>query len=165
MPEERWLPIPGFDGYEISSLGRVLSHKRGAPRVLKAQPDPAGYPTVQLHRDGRAQRVRVHRLVAEAFCEGQAPGTEVRHLNGIKSDVRAENLTWGTHSENALDMVRHGMHPWARRTECPKGHPYNSDNTYRRPNRPNHRDCRTCYRERKQSRALAAANVPTERAA
>jgi hypothetical protein len=33
---------------------------------------------------------------------------ECRHLNGDSRDNRSENLTWGTHSENAKDGVRHG---------------------------------------------------------
>lgn len=36
---ESWRPIPGHDGYEISSRGRVRSWKQwvGGPRVLKIQ--------------------------------------------------------------------------------------------------------------------------------
>jgi len=50
----------------------------------------------------------VHRLVAEAFLPEPLAGEQVRHLNGDKSDARAENLAWGSAAENAADRNRHG---------------------------------------------------------
>ena len=42
----------------------------------------------------------VHRLVALAFVPGWREGLEVNHKNGDKTDNRADNLEWVTHSEN-----------------------------------------------------------------
>jgi hypothetical protein len=52
----------------------------------------------------------------------------------------------------------------ARKTHCPKNHPYDADNTYVTPS-SGKRVCRTCKRAHNINRALRAANVPTERAA
>jgi hypothetical protein len=54
------------------------------------------------------KRFAVHRLVATAF-HGEPNGSEqVRHLDGDKLNNLAENLTWGSQSENQKDRVLHG---------------------------------------------------------
>jgi len=120
MSEERWLPVVGFEGvYEVSDLGRVRSLERFIDHkirgrvirwgtMLKLHFNPSGYWRVTLHR-GRSQFYRlVHRMVLEAFV-GQCPeGWECRHLNGVRTDARLENLCWGTKVENAADRDRHG---------------------------------------------------------
>lgn len=70
--------------------GRVL-----CPRLRKE-----GYPVVTISGAGPKD---VHRLVALAFHGQGKPGEQVRHLNGDRTDPRAENLAWGTQSENERD--------------------------------------------------------------
>lgn len=145
MSAEEWRSIPGFPRYEVSSLGRVLSHHRATPLVRSQQLSPIGYFTVRLS-DGERKRTRpVHVLVAEAFHGPRPAGQLVRHLNGDPQDNRAENLCWGTASENQLDSVAHGTHPHAKKTHCSQGHAYDEANTriYR-----GMRYCRACHRVR-----------------
>ena len=72
----------------------------------------------------------VHILVCEAFHGPRpSPKHEVRHKNGISSDNRAENLEWGTRSDQRNDDVRNGKHFWAKRDSCSKGHEYTPENT------------------------------------
>lgn len=99
----RWRYIKGFEGrYEVSEAGRVRNSVTG--RVLKPVPSTNGYLRVAL---GRAHINRlVHRLVAQAFCEGYAEHLDVNHRNGIRSDNRAENLEWVTRSENIAHSHR-----------------------------------------------------------
>lgn len=143
-PEE-WRPIPGHDGYEVSNLGRVLSRRRPVSAIKAQHVRKDGYAGLALHC-GPAHRTRlVHHLVAEAFLGARPEGMVVRHLNGDRLDNRAENMSWGTYSENNLDAVAHGTHHWAAQTHCPQGHPYSEDNT-RITQRGRH--CRTCERAR-----------------
>lgn len=68
-----------------------------------------GYPCVRPRVNGSAVNRYVHRLVAQAFCV-KNDGTEVNHKNGIKTDNRAENLEWVTHSANiqhSYDVLNH----------------------------------------------------------
>lgn len=96
---EEWKPIPGFTNYFVSNLGRVLSFAQSKPKYLK-QLESKGYRHVVVCNHGATHRVQVHRLVANAFCP-KVPGKEyVNHINGIKSDNRAENLEWVTAKEN-----------------------------------------------------------------
>lgn len=67
---------------------------------------------VRLYRDGGEwKQLRVCRLICEAFHGSPPVGYEVRHLNGHRSDDRADNLAWGTSAENSADMFRHGTAP------------------------------------------------------
>ena len=120
---EVWMDIPGYEGgYQASSLGRVRSlprqvpvysktgriHLRSCPGVVlrPAVCDRAGHVSVHLGKYTRG--IPVHQLVMLAFQGAPPPGTEAMHLNGIPTDNRPENLRYGTHSENMIDMYRSG---------------------------------------------------------
>ena len=104
---ERWLPINGFDKYEVSTFGRVRSRRKvGPPHVLK--PYPASkknpYPMVHLGQDGHHKRQTVHRLLMEAFCGPS--DLQVNHINAVKTDCRLENLEYVTAKENTTFGLR-----------------------------------------------------------
>lgn len=114
--EEQWKPVVGFEGYEVSDLGRVRCWRPingqakppTEPRVLKPGLDTDGYLGVTLRKDCRSHTRKIHRLVLEAFVGIKPAGMETRHLNGVRSDNQLVNLTWGTSQENADDRFRHG---------------------------------------------------------
>lgn len=127
IASERWLPIEGWDGYEVSDMGRVRSWKqritgrgRGAgwevdatrpPNVLSTGMDD-GYPAVGLvEKPHRIKRAKVHRLVIRAF-RGEAPaGMQCAHGDGNRANARLSNLRWATHVDNLSDRHKHGTHP------------------------------------------------------
>lgn len=162
MTDERWLPIPGFEGhYEVSDYGRVRSvdrHIAGPAgwrrsyegRVLRDRAINQPEHRLTEHRIvtlsvGRVRRhVQVHALVMLAFVGPRPDGMQVCHWNGDGTDNRLSNLRYGSASDNSLDMVRHGSHNNARKTHCPKGHIYDEANTI--VNSKGFRECRTCKR-------------------
>ena len=167
--EETWRPVTGFPGYKVSDLGRVSSSRRGGWRVLRPRGDTAGsYASVSLYSPDRTVSAPIHRLVAETFL-GPPPFAKahVRHLDGNKSNNRLANLAWGTQGQNEADKIRHGTHPYANRTHCGKGHPYDDQNTsIVRPHRPNrNRRCLTCHREQEKRRRARKAAEPVTRPA
>ena len=108
-PAEEWRSLPGFAGYEVSNLGRVLSRKGKAPRILVQIRMPIGYLYVNMRDgDGYAAPRYVHRLVLLAFCGRPQPEQQCRHLDGSRTNNRLSNLRWGTSLENADDRRRHG---------------------------------------------------------
>ena len=160
MPDtsERWLPVPGYEGaYEVSDFGRVrgvdrevrcrggkLRRHRG--RVLAATPDWYGYPRVMLKVGGQRKDKKVHQLVLEAFVGPCPEGMECCHDNGDPSDPRLINLRWGSHSDNMLDMARHGTDPHRNRAACPRGHRLVEPNLVPQRAAKGYRVCLACHR-------------------
>ena len=112
--------IPEFVGYKVDHKGNIWSfwipkHRKltsGYPRILKPLFNKKGYASVCLMKNGKRHTRRVNRLVCEAF-HGLPPSTkhEAAHINGIRSDNRAINLTWKTKIDNMKDMNIHGTKP------------------------------------------------------
>lgn len=152
MSDEEWRPVPDWPGYQVSSVGRVLSLKRGEP-LLMTMYLVRGYRRVSLSKPGGRRLAGVHSLVAAAFIGPRPDGLEIRHLNGDPLDNVVTNLTYGTRSENMQDRLRHGRHPMANRTHCKRGHEFTPENThvYR-----GSRFCRACRRSRRLEAARAA---------
>jgi hypothetical protein len=148
-----WRPVPGFPAYEVSALGEV---RRGG-RQLSLFQDGSGYLAVTLCEGGVRKRFRVHSVVLLAFAGPRPRGAVSRHLDGDPHNNAAENLTYGTQSENMRDRIAHGTDPNASRSECHRGHPYTEANTYvgMNPGGRPCRVCRACTRERHRARREA----------
>jgi hypothetical protein len=97
-------------------VGEITNSRTG--RKLSQIRHNKGYRSVALCRDGKVTKLLVHRIVAYAF-HGPPPSErhEVCHFDGDRTNNRADNLRWGTSSENHYDAVRHGtnrIHEQAR---------------------------------------------------
>ena len=108
--KEQWKPIEGTGGvYEVSNTGKIRSidfRMTGKPNVLRQQLDHKGYARVRVKKKGFPYTTfKIHRIVAEAFVPNPDNKPQVNHINGDKTDNRAENLEWVTNQEN----VDHAM--------------------------------------------------------
>lgn len=115
---EEWRPIEGFEGYEVSNLGRVRSwrkssrwgvFKRDTPFLLKAHKDGSGYYRIKIYRNKAPKSFSVHRLVAQAFCEKATSATEVNHIDCNKTNNNASNLEWLTREENIKHCIENNL--------------------------------------------------------
>ena len=81
------MPVLNGRDYEVSNDGQVRVKGKKAKRNWL---NTNGYETTQLSHKGYKRAFYIHRLVAQAFCEGC--DESVNHLNGDRRDNRAENL-------------------------------------------------------------------------
>lgn len=120
---EKWRDILKWEGlYQASNLGRVRSLPRvvirsnGRPctvkgRILKSNPNSNGYPSVTMQESSQGRKVTlpVYQLVMRAF-KGLAPtGLEILHGPKGKANSCLTNLSFGTHQQNGLNMLRDGL--------------------------------------------------------
>lgn len=116
--EHKILPIPGFDGYSVSSAGEVFSswitgtNPHIDPKKLKKlslTKWPNGYVRVNLRvKRNTYYQAGVHRLICITFHGLPKKGYTASHLNGIRDDNRVENLVWESLSDNHKRKVAHG---------------------------------------------------------
>lgn len=67
--------------------------------------DRSGY----LHGLINGRNRSYHRIIAECFVPNPYNKHDVNHINGIKTDNRAENLEWSTRSENVIHAYKTGL--------------------------------------------------------
>ena len=104
-PDEKWHPVPGYEGYySISNCGQVWSHYND--RLLKQVVSKQGYARVHLSVHGKVKIIAVHRLVAMAFIPNPENKPTVNHINEIKLDNRVKNLEWATNREQNVHGTR-----------------------------------------------------------
>lgn len=94
----------------MASCRRVKTRwQEFSQQELKARSIGAGYLAITRKKQGKSQTLYVHRLVAEAFHGPPWNGAEVNHIDGVKTNNRASNLEWVTHSENHIHAVHLGL--------------------------------------------------------
>ena len=126
-PCRLWTGRRSRDGYAL------LGNGEGAYRAAFVEAGgsiPDGYTIDHLCHDPES-------------CEG-GPGCIHRRC------VNPRHLTATARGENA----RRAVSANARKTHCPKGHPYSPDNTFHRSGKPG-RECRACRREDSRARRRA----------
>lgn len=120
---ETWRPLNEEGLYLVSSMGRIWlrSHPTADGRTMRARlvkcttSKRDGYVRFNFRYNGAKCCKTLHRAVAEAFVPNPENKPEINHINGIKTDNRAENLEWCTASENQKHSLAHGL----RTLNCP----------------------------------------------
>lgn len=89
--KEMWADIYGYDGrYQVSTWGRV----RSVNGIMTPYQNEKGYFKIGLTKNGKANKHRVNRLVAETFIPNYAGYPEVNHIDGNKQNNSVTNLEW-----------------------------------------------------------------------
>lgn len=105
---EQWTIVKNCSKYSVSNYGQVKNNRNDF--ILKPRPDRKGYLRVSIpNNDGIIKDQLIHRLVAKAFCSGEKDGFDVNHIDGNKSNNRADNLEWCTRSHNLKHGYRIGL--------------------------------------------------------
>jgi hypothetical protein len=115
---EIWKDVVGYEGYQVSNLGRIKSldkrvnisgflkyptTKIRKGKILRQSKDKDGYLKVALFKDREKKYLRVHRIVAMTFIPNPENKKTVDHKNTIVDDNRVENLQWFTHRQQLFD--------------------------------------------------------------
>lgn len=116
---EEWRDVPNFEGYQVSSLGKVRSvdrfcgDRRGVihGKLLKPFINRRGYLEVNLYKNSKSTTKIIHRLVAKAFISNDFNKPQVNHIDGNKLNNKVINLEWMSNSENQLHAYKLGLQP------------------------------------------------------
>ena len=123
MNNEIWKNIPGFDGYQVSNIGRVRTYnkktytkkhgiRKWKDRILhfKGETYKTGY-RVDLWKDGKPYTLLVARLVAFTFYNENLfnHNLTVDHLDGNRLNNNLGNLELVSLSENIKRAFKNGL--------------------------------------------------------
>lgn len=121
---ETWKPVLGWESYlEVSEDGRVrylarnrVCRRNGSKFLMPLAAKEAsqyvgknGYAQIAIMVESKRTKLFVHRLVAAAFVPGYSEELCVNHINGVKTDNRAENLEWIPKSVNTQHQWANGL--------------------------------------------------------
>jgi hypothetical protein len=109
----------------------------------------AGYGHFRYDGECRAHRWLLGRLRGSPLVRGE----NALHKCDNPPCCNPAHLYVGSQSANILEAVAHRRHPMTRKTHCPQGHAYSTENTYVHRNK---RYCRACIRARKAAARRAA---------
>lgn len=93
LPGEEWRLVNGTEDYYISNKGRF----RRGDKLYSINIDDSGYARCNIGH----KKLRVHRLVAEAFIPNPDNLPVVDHIDNNKANNVVENLRWCTQQQNS----------------------------------------------------------------
>lgn len=101
---EKWLPIKDHPNYEVNNHGQVRNKR--TDKILKPQLNrEGGYLRVSIE----GTRYYVHRLVADAFFDGEHSKIDVNHIDGNHQNNDLTNLEWCSRKENLQHAYINGL--------------------------------------------------------
>lgn len=92
--------------YSVSDDGII---RKDTTNYILKQSIQQGYKFVTLLIKGKQKRMRVHRMVAEAYIDNPANKPYVNHKDGKRDNNVVSNLEWVTPSENTIHAVQTGL--------------------------------------------------------
>ena len=89
---EIWMEVENFCNYKISNLGRLKNIKTN--KICKLQKTDKDYLFYKLEGACKKVKIRIHKLVANAFLNNPNNYEIINHKNGDKLDNSVDNLEW-----------------------------------------------------------------------
>ncbi len=105
---EEWRDVVGWEGiYSVSNYGKVMNNKTA--KLRKFRKEKLGYLSVDLWNNGYMKRLKIHRMVAQAFLPNTFDKPQVNHIDGNKENNVCYNLEWTTAKENSIHAYKTGL--------------------------------------------------------
>lgn len=102
LPNETWREIMGYNGYYVSTMGRIKHYSKKYNSFHLVKP----YPNVRTNRFYvriGGKNIAVARIVAHTFIEGYSKErSTVNHIDGNVQNNRISNLEWVSQSDNNI---------------------------------------------------------------
>jgi hypothetical protein len=92
-----WLPIKGYDNYEVSICGSIRSSK--TKRILKPYIFN-GYFAINLYQRNIRKMHKIHSLVVKTFIPNIGNKKWIDHIDNDKLNNTISNLRWCSSQEN-----------------------------------------------------------------
>ncbi len=105
LPGEEWQLVEGTNDYYISNLGRFKRVTDKGDCLRKIHEDSEGYQRVNIGH----KKLRLHRLVADAFVPNPNNYPVVDHLDNSRRNNRWDNFEWVTQQENTRRAAADGL--------------------------------------------------------
>jgi hypothetical protein len=106
--EEIWKDIPGFEGYQVSNLGRIKYLRWNKISINYGTKDKKGYYFISIYKNKKKFSKKIHSLVLLAFVGEPRNGQECDHIDRNPGNNKINNLRWVTKSENMLNRKNYG---------------------------------------------------------
>jgi hypothetical protein len=117
--KERWSAIEGYEGYEISTKGRVRSYWKKKYndknpkhiiitfKILSINISTStGYKYVMLTNEIHSRPENIHRLLAKTFIPNPHNYPWVDHVDRNRTNNSLTNLRWISHHGNNINIER-----------------------------------------------------------
>lgn len=162
-------PVGGLSGRDvpldkitIARLENLFSNTiRFNECRLRLNPHGSGYTYMNVS----GAKYPAHRIVATARLGRSFRGKVVDHLCRNRSCIRPSHLEVVEHSENMRRGTIYENHPYAKKTHCINGHPFDNKNTYSYARVSGkyagnmRRICRTCRAIKERERRAYAKKI------
>jgi hypothetical protein len=107
---EEFEEIKGFSNYLINKEGKVWTKLKN--RLLKPSLDKDGYYIVDLTKDGKHHKKKVHRLVGIQFIPNPNNLPCIDHIDRNRQNNSLENLRWVNNITNLQNLIVRGCIYW-----------------------------------------------------
>lgn len=110
LPDEKWVPILGYENYYVSDMGRIkkkVERYHAFYLIKSVENSEAGKVYVTIQKNGKRKTFQLSRIVAHAFVDGRSEDQNtVNHKDGNPHNNEAVNLEWVSQAENNLHAYR-----------------------------------------------------------
>lgn len=93
LPGEEWKPIPIYDKYHVSNMGRIVNTETG--NLIKPTINNNGYLVFRTQYRYKPVAETLHRLIAKMFLPDYEEGRQVEFIDEDLNNVAVSNLRMG----------------------------------------------------------------------